>query len=341
MQELLGRISDLDPTASLGIRVIACFDELVAGKVNIHGLLATAAALAGCPAGVQTPSMHTRVSVLGEPLTGDTPETRRQVCVDAQSVVWLERDGDERPNDAIILERLALATGIRLAGSAPELARRDVAVLLDRAAALDDRREAASRLGLVTGVQYRAVATPLFAEWTSRPSWPGDVVATPLGTIHALISPIAVTARTVPASPCGLGVGAGIDDLAESFRTALIALQLCERPERAVDAAQYGGLIHLLADVTSTATNPDTDRLEAVMDNGWGRSTIAALLDSSSARQAARTLNVHHSTMQSRIEHLSTALQFNPLDGLGRARLGVAFLTWRMRHSRALELPPP
>lgn len=47
MQELLGRISDLDPTASLGIRVIACFDELVAGKVNIHGLLATAAALAG------------------------------------------------------------------------------------------------------------------------------------------------------------------------------------------------------------------------------------------------------------------------------------------------------
>ena len=28
------------------------------------------------------------------------------------------------------------------------------------------------------------------------------------------------------------------------------------------------------------------------------------------------------------------------LDGMGRARLGVAFLTWRMRHSRALELPP-
>ena len=31
MQELLGRIAALDPDASLGIRVIACFDELILG----------------------------------------------------------------------------------------------------------------------------------------------------------------------------------------------------------------------------------------------------------------------------------------------------------------------
>ena len=34
MQELLGRISALDPQASLGLRVIACFDELIIGNVN-------------------------------------------------------------------------------------------------------------------------------------------------------------------------------------------------------------------------------------------------------------------------------------------------------------------
>lgn len=50
MQELLGRIAKLDPEASLGLRVIACFDELMAGEVNSHALASAAAALAGCPA---------------------------------------------------------------------------------------------------------------------------------------------------------------------------------------------------------------------------------------------------------------------------------------------------
>ncbi len=46
MQELLGRISALDPEASLGLRVIACFDELVVGNVNTRALLSAAASLA-------------------------------------------------------------------------------------------------------------------------------------------------------------------------------------------------------------------------------------------------------------------------------------------------------
>ena len=42
MQELLGRIAALDPTASLGLRVIACFDELIIGNVNTRALLEVA-----------------------------------------------------------------------------------------------------------------------------------------------------------------------------------------------------------------------------------------------------------------------------------------------------------
>ena len=49
MQELLGRISRLDPSALLGLRVIACFDELVVGNVNTRALLAAAAALSTPP----------------------------------------------------------------------------------------------------------------------------------------------------------------------------------------------------------------------------------------------------------------------------------------------------
>jgi methyl acetate hydrolase len=34
-------------------------------------------------------------------------------------------------------------------------------------------------------------------------------------------------------------------------------------------------------------------------------------------------------------------LSFDPMDGIGRTRVGLAFLAWRIRHSTALDLPPP
>lgn len=44
MQELLARLKALDPNASLALRIIGCFDELVRGGVNIQGLLGAARA---------------------------------------------------------------------------------------------------------------------------------------------------------------------------------------------------------------------------------------------------------------------------------------------------------
>ena len=60
-----------------------------------------------------------------------------------------------------------------------------------------------------------------------------------------------------------------------------------------------------------------------------------------SSRQAARLADVHHSTMQARIDTMIERLGFDPLEGYGRARLGVAWLVWRLRNSRVLELPTP
>ena len=81
MQELLGRIAALDPDASLGIRVISCFDELILGRVNTDALLRTAAALAGCPAGFQADrgSSTRRIGPEGRPLQGPAPGRRQQV----------------------------------------------------------------------------------------------------------------------------------------------------------------------------------------------------------------------------------------------------------------------
>ena len=44
--------------------------------------------------------------------------------------------------------------------------------------------------------------------------------------------------------------------------------------------------------------------------------------------------------MQAR-DTIAEMVGFDPLDGLGRTRLGIAYLVWRLRNSRVLELPAP
>ena len=117
MQELLGRIARLDPSASLGLRVIACFDELMVGNVNTRALLAAAASLAGCIAGFhsETPARTVRIDPRGHHADDIRPEVDPAFQQDVSDglTVWLERNGARQPNDAIVLERLALAVRMR------------------------------------------------------------------------------------------------------------------------------------------------------------------------------------------------------------------------------------
>lgn len=111
MQELLGRIAALDPDASLGIRVIACFDRTHPRRsVNTRGLLATAASLAGCPAGAKTGAGRSelRLGPSGDVLTGARPDDVTVSFRGASTSGW-SASGSPHANDAIILERLALA----------------------------------------------------------------------------------------------------------------------------------------------------------------------------------------------------------------------------------------
>ena len=344
MQELLGRLSALDPEASLGLRVIACFDELVAGNVNTRALLATAASLAGCTAGfsragsVPTVRVTTRGDLAGPPSAGDVHTTTE---ASDGLTVWLERNGPSQVNDAIILERLALAVRIRHGLGRRGLDnRRDLGVLVDATVPLDERRDVAGRLGLVDRIAYRVVAAPLFAVWERHPAVPEDVVPTAFGPIHALILP--AQQEPVRASPSGTGVATTIDELHRSFRTAMVALRLCTPPSRpAVDADEYGGLVDLFADAAPDAHIPDVDLIDAVMAHSWGQCTLDAVVRAASARQAARLTGVHHSTMQARLDTVVGDLGFDPFEGFGRTRLGVAYLGWRLRHSRVLDLPAP
>ena len=144
------------------------------------------------------------------------------------------------------------------------------------------------------------------------------------------------------AIPSGVGIATGIDHLHQSFRTAVVALRLCSPPEvTSVGADEYGGLIGLLADMPSDAHVPDVDLLESVMSHAWACSTVDALIRSGTLRQAARHAGVHHSPLQTRVDTVTGMIGFDPLDGLGRTRLGIAYLVWRLRHSRVLDLPAP
>jgi hypothetical protein len=354
MQELLGRISALDPTACLTLRVVACFDELIVGNVNTRGLLAASASLAGCNAGFlqERPQRMVRVTPKGEFCSDEVDGPFGHVLHATNGLtVWLEREGENiiRPpgqctvhaNDDMILERLALALGIRHGqGGQGHDNRRDMVILLDGSAPLDERNEAAARLGLGSPVTYRVVAAPLFAVWGTHPSGPEDVIPTPFGPLHAVV--VASQCTTVEANPSGVGIATRIDHLPQSFRTAVVALRLCSPPGvTSVAADEYGSLIGLLADTPSDAYVPDVDLLEPVMSHPWACSTLDALTRSGTLRQAARLAGVHHSTMQSRVDTINGIIGFDPLDGLGRTRLGIGYLLWRLRHSRVLDMPAP
>jgi hypothetical protein len=339
MQELLGRISALDPAASQGLRVIACFDELIAGDVGIRGLLAAAAALAGRPVGLRRGSVTTRIDPRGEALDATTAPSEAHRVVD-DTVVWIDESRNNTAAlDAIILERLSLALLIRLDSRRAGIPPRDLSLVLDGAASAEDQLRAALRLGLTPGTTYRVVVAPLTATWSRHPRGPEDVITTSVGPVHAAV----VEAAFEPlASPLGIGTAGRIDDLGRSFRTALIALRLSEPgatvPSRADD---FGGLAELLSDLPDDAGDTDQSGVELVTLHAWGASTLDALVKAGSVREAARLANVHHSTMTDRVDTIAEALGFDPLGGIGRTRLGLAYLRWRLRTSRVLELRPP
>lgn len=345
MQELLGRIARLDPSASLGLRVIACFDELVVGNVNTRGLLAAAASLAGCPAGFgqEHPRRMLRVSPRGTVVDGAAPEVRPAFVASASDglTVWLERDGEALPNDAITLERLALAIRIRHGrGRRDHDNRRQLGLLTDRDVTAPDRIAAAVALGLAVTGRYRVAAAPLFAVWMRHPDGAEDVIPTRHGPIHAIVLPESYDA--FEAAPCGVGVATAVDELHHSFRTAMVALRLCTSPDDGLVCADaYGGLVDMLADTPEDSHQPDVERMDQIATHPWGLATVGAIVTTHSMREAARQAGVHHSTLSARLDVISTTLGFDPLDGFGRARLGMAYLGHRLRRSRVLDLPAP
>lgn len=337
MQELLGRITALDPEASHSLRVVACFDELMTGGVGQRGLLSAAAALAGRPVGFRWNAAGKTQLVGPDGTQLPFSEPTENKIENAELTVWIDHDGPATVNDKVILERLSLALHLRLNGfTDPE--KRDLAKLLDASYTDSDRTNVATKLGLRTADKYRVVVAPLFAHWAKHPSGIEDVIGTQFGPVHVVVCD---SASEFEGSPVGASEATSLLGLCRAFQTALVCLRLVTASHPQVGAEDLGGLAEVLAlTSTSNGSGPDEDAIRDLTEKHvWADGTLDALFAATSSREAARNAGVHHSTMAKRLEIISDRLGYLPMDGIGRARFTLAFLKYKLSKSQVFELP--
>lgn len=330
MQDLLGRLTALDPDASETLKVVTYFDALVARSVGVESMLRGAAVLSGATVGLRHGSQIVRVAAGGERVDPREPEQswmQRECGQDAAA--WIERDGEPRTNDAMILERLALALGIvrarRSVGaeSAVELA-------ISSYASADERASAVLRLR-VPDVALRVVASP--PDPAPLAQHPSSVVATRHGLTRATI--VDAASDPVSAWPEGSAprLGAGLTvpsvELPDSWSSALIAVRLTSEAEPAVHAADLGGALIVAQAADSAPLHPDAAALRTLDPRTL--ELLDALAEERSVRAVAARLGRHHSSIQERLASLIDTLGYDPRTARGHTRYALA----RMLHTLA------
>lgn len=395
MQELVGRLTALDPAASESLKVVAYFDVLVAGGVGLQALLRGAAVLSGTVAGAVVGRRTQRVGPDGDRLpdavagSGAGSGVGRGAGSDAGSgawsgvgtaakadvvtagpaatgperwpsrsiadgYVWLEREGSPHANDDMIIERLALALDLVQARHDGEPGS-SLGTLIDATRDLGERRIALARLRLDPSREYRVAALPASRDVAAALSGgssgglsgglsvavsgavspasraPSTVVATPYGLVRAVV----LGRDAEIAGPAGLGTAQPADQLAESFRTALLALRLlpARRADEVIDAADLGVVLAAVSVLEPVAAQQPDVVVLARLD-ARTRAVLDELASADSVRAAATALGMHHSTLQARHDALTAELGYDPRSLDGRARYQLARLLLRLTETR-------
>lgn len=164
MKGLLLRLSSLDADAAAAVRVIAHFQALLTGGgADPVVLVRSTAGLAQCPAGLELPGgRRVRFGPDGEALPGAPGRVSGAVGLQPAGRVWLEREGDAGPFDALLLEWMAVAATVGGPGrNSPSPQAADPALVervLSEREAIEDRTRAVRLLGLHPGLPLRVVA---------------------------------------------------------------------------------------------------------------------------------------------------------------------------------------
>jgi hypothetical protein len=322
MQELVGRLTALDPDASDSLKVVTYFDTLVTAGAGLDALLRGAAALSGVVAGANRRGRISRRAPDGQtPQAEPLARSPQRTC--SVGEVWLERVGPLHANDEMIVERLALSLDLIEARRHPVSA---LEIVIDPARTLTERTTALAKLRLEPGSRIRIVAT--------RPDKQGPTassvaVPTRYGIVRATLCR---TPQEPPSQPAGLGQWVRADHAPDSWDGAVIALRLTDATTPVVDATDLGALL-LLAQAHDPHAPHDDVKALARLDTRSAQ-VLRALVEADSLRAAAAVLGMHHSTLQARHETLTRELGYDPRTAAGKVRYAVAEFLLRLTDLR-------
>ena len=334
MQGLVWRLKALDPEASESLKVIAYFDALVDGHASAQVLLSGAAVLSGCAAGYRADGNTVRVDASGTKTASGEPGAWPGHDFGDGGRVWIERTGQAFANDEMILERVAIALGISFDRTSPVAAsRRAVETVIDGAAPLDRRMDAAAMLHLERESSYRVVAVPASVALPG----PSSVIYTGVGPVRAAIRRLS---DAQPAQPpdgqpgvrWGVGLAMVPGALDGSWASALLALRLATAQNPCQLADDLGSLL-VFAELADSARfePPDLTALKLLLQSQpKALALLESLATASSLRAVAEEVGLHHSSVQSRAADYSTALGFDIRTAPGRVRLSLVLTLYRL-----------
>ncbi len=328
MQDLMGRLTALDPDASETLKVVTYFDALVARSVGVESMLRGAALLSGASAGHDDGRRAIRVRADGvrvEP--GAVEPTWPMRETGPASMAWLEREGEPHRNDAMVLERLALALGIIQARRSIG-AEGAVELAISGYASPEERAGAVARLRL--DGPLRVLAS--LPDPEPVPRYPSAVVITPRGLIRATVLEAHGSLSNVwPATPAprvGIGRPAVGANLADSWTSALFALRLTTPTEQILRAEDLGAFLVIAESMDAAAMHPDVLVLAAL--DARSLELLDAIVTERSVRGAAALLGRHHSSVQERVTDLVERLGYDPRTPRGHTRYDLARMLLRL-----------
>ena len=319
MQELVGRLTALDPEASETLRVVGYFDALIASGVGLDGLLRAAAALSAAVAGAERRGRVSRFDPTGRRLGDAEAIVRSPERSGSTFQVWLEREGALHANDEMVVERLTLAVELLEARNGPASG---LDAALDPSAPISDRAAALARLRVGTEARIRLIATNVS---DPLPGMPSTVMATRFGMLRASLD---VSGSVSPPGRAGLGPWVRADHAPASWDGAVIAHRLTDATDPVVDAELLGAMLLLALAHDPEHPHDDVTRLHRL--DALEAAILRALVEADSIRAASSALGMHHSSIQSRHEGLTRELGYDPRTPIGRARYVAATILLRL-----------
>ena len=363
MRGLLQRLSAIDAQAEAAVKIIAAFDQLVAQRTEIGGIVRTAAAVAGCRAGLWDPihGLFVHVGPDGREIEDDGAAARTaHVPLEGTGggEVWLEREDRAEQLDEFVVERMAAAAVVvldRTYGGASESRDSALESLLNERLSEIERIRSARVLGFDGAERVRAVALAQLGGFgqgaTSRPvafvirnleRRGENARAARIGDLFALLTTASEISDPLPVDlRAGVGREVKVLSAAASWATARAALCFTTpvpglHRARSAVADELGSAVALAAVPAEHLTGlAELDALDTLASTSAGRDVIAtldAVVRTGSLRHAGTELHLHHTSVASRVKRAGEALGY-AIEASSYGRAQLALTLWQLRHS--------